>query len=107
MYTFKPVLFYVITLVSTWAFWIAAAVLSHMPGDTWYGIAMAFMFLGLIVPCVVAFCFVKKSGSKALQADYKEKIFGFFRINLWNVLLAMAIFALVIFTSIIVSLLFG
>ncbi len=107
MYTFKPVKFYVITLVCTWVFWISAAVFSHIPGESWYGVAMAFMFLGLIVPCVVAFCFVKKSGSKALKDDYEEKIFGFFRINIWNVIAAMIIFTLVIFASILVSLLFG
>lgn len=107
MYKFKPIKFYLITLACTWILWAVAAIFSHLKNETFYAVAMAFMFLGLIVPSIVAFVFVKKSGSKALKEDYKAKICGFFRIKFWNIILAMIIFAAVIFVSIGISLLFG
>lgn len=109
-YQYKPKKFYFLTLAFTWSLWTLAALLSRMAeseNDAIYGVAMAFMFLGLVVPCVMSFAFVKKSGCKKLKKDYREKIFGFFRVNLKNVILAVLIFVLVIFLSIAVSLLFG
>lgn len=109
-YVFKPKKFYFYTLISTWIFWISAAILSHLSSsesDGYFTGAMVLMFLGLIVPAVMAFLFVQKSGSKELKQDYKEKILSFFRINLKNVIFAIIIFALAIFISIGISLLFG
>ncbi|MCQ2592090.1 MAG: CPBP family intramembrane metalloprotease [Treponema sp.] len=109
-YTFKPKKFYLLTLGFTWIFWIVAAILSHFStneSDVFFALAMAFMFVGLIVPSVMAFIFVKKSGCEQLKRDYKEKIFGFFRITLWKVILAILVFSAVIFASIGISLLFG
>jgi len=106
-YQFKPKKFYLLTLAATWVLWFTAAVLSHMEGSGYFAGAMARMFLGLIVPSVMALIFVKKSNSDALKRDYKEKLCGFFRINPKNLILASLVFAAIIFASIGLSLLFG
>ncbi len=106
-YVFKPKKFYLITLASTWVLWFAAAFFSRQHDEGLYGIAMIFMLLGLIVPSVIAFVFVKKSGSARLKQDYKEKLCGFFRINVKNLLIASLVMCAIIFASIGISLLFG
>lgn len=109
-YIFKPKKFYVLTLIFTWVLWFTAAILSHLSKsetDVYFALAMGFMFVGLIVPCVMAFIFVKKSGSQALKKDYKEKVFGFFRVNVPMVICAILLFTVLIFASIGISLLFG
>lgn len=109
-YVFKPKKFYLLTLAVTWIFWIIAAVLSHLSAnqaDMYFAVAMAFMFFGLMVPCVMALIFVNCSGSKNLKQDYKEKLSGAFRINPKVLLFGIAVFAAIIFASIGISLLFG
>lgn len=106
-YTFKPAKFYLLTLTATWILWFAAAVFSRMEGTGAFVSSMALMFLGLVVPSVMAFIFVKKSNSIALKKDYREKLTGFFRINLKNLLPAIILFAVLVFISIGISLLFG
>jgi len=109
-YVFKPRKFYLLTLTATWVFWIGAAIISQLSSserDPLYAVAMLLMFLGLIVPSVMALIFVKHSGSAALKKDYKEKIFGFFRVNIPLVLLGILVFTAVIFASIAISILFG
>jgi len=106
-YVFKPKKFYLITLAFTWALWIGAAVCSKQEGSGMFAAAMALMFLGLCVPSVIAFIFVKASHSQKLKEDYKEKLCGFFRINIRNLILATAVFFAIIFVSILISLMFG
>jgi len=109
-YVFKPKKFYLLTLLVTWIFWIAAAVLSHVSEnqtDGFFAAAMALMFFGLMVPCVMAFIFVKKSGSERLKQDYKEKLSGAFRINPKVLIFGILVFAAMIFASIGISVLFG
>lgn len=105
MYKYKPVKFYLFTLLSTWIFWFAAAIISRF--DWGMAPAMALMVVGLCVPTVVAFIMVRTSKSDALKKDYKDKICGFFRINFKNVIASLVVFSLVIVVSILISLLFG
>lgn len=106
-YVFKPRKFYLITLVITWVFWFAAAILSKQNGSGYLAVSMVLMLLGLCVPAVLAFIFVKKSNCDRLKQDYKEKLCGLFRINFKNLFLAILIMAAIIFASIGISLLFG
>lgn len=109
-YVFRPKKFYLLTLAATWTFWIIAAVLSHLAADQsdlYFAVAMGFMFFGLMVPCVLAFLFVKYSKSDRLKLDYKEKLLGAFRINPKVLLAGIVIFAAIIFASIGISLFFG
>lgn len=105
-YIFKPKKFYLITLAVTWVFWFAAAFLSKKVGNT-IVVAMVLMALGLCVPSVTAFIFVKRSNCDRLKQDYKEKLCCLFRINVKNLLAATTVMIAIIFTSIGISLLFG
>lgn len=104
-YKYRPVRFFVYVYLFTWIFWFAAAFISRT--DSGNGLALFFMIMGLFVPSVLALVMVLKSNSPALKRDYKEKICGFYRVNLPNLLLSIVIFCAVIVISILVSLLFG
>ena len=57
-YRYRPVLFFVLTYLCTWLFWIPAI---FVPEDT----GALLMVLGLIAPAVVSTLFVLLSGSAA------------------------------------------
>ena len=78
-YKYRPVRFYLTCFAATWAFWIAAAVLSRTPSDN--GLSTILMLLGLIAPSATAIITVLTSGSKALKQDLKRKIVGFYKLS--------------------------
>ncbi len=69
--------------------------------------ALAVMSLGLFVPAVTAVIMVLFSKSKNLKLDLKRKIWGFYRIKLTNIILAVVLFFIIVAISILVSVLFG
>ena len=99
-YRYRPVLFFVLTYIFTWLFWIPAIFTPE-------SISPVLMLTGLIAPAVVSTVFVLVSGSDALKRDLKNKIFGFYKVKWLNVLRAVIVFAIVIVCSILLSLLFG
>ena len=99
-YKYRPVLFFVLTYIFTWMFWIPAIFLPET-------ISPVLMLIGLIAPAVVSTIFVMVSGSDALKKDLKNKIIGFYKVKWKNVILAVIVFAIVIAGSILLSLLFG
>ena len=99
-YKYRPVLFFVLTYLFTWMFWIPAIFVAENVGSI-------LMMIGLIAPAVVSTVFVMLSGSKALKQDLKNKIIGFYKVKWMNVLLAIGIFAMIIAASILLSLAFG
>lgn len=100
-YRYRPLRFYLIVFVFTWAFWIAAALCKNE------GSAMTLMFLGLCVPALTAVLTVLLSGNRALKTDLKRKVAGFYRIRPLNVLAAVALFGAIVAVSIPASTLFG
>jgi len=104
-YTYRPWRFFLTVFVLTWLFWIAAAVVSRTP--TGAGASMALMLLGLFVPSATAIVTVLKSKSAALKLDFRQKLFGAFRVRPLVVLRAIAVFAGVIAASILLSTLVG
>ena len=104
-YKYKPVRFYFTCFVTTWSFWIAAAIASKTPNDN--GLSALLMLLGLIAPSVTAIATVLTSGCKALKQDLKRKIVGFYRLKPCNIVLAILLFAAIVTVSILVSALFG
>lgn len=104
-YKYKPVRFYFTCFVTTWSFWIAAAIASKTPNDN--GLSALLMLLGLIAPSVTAIATVLTSGCKALKQDLKRKIVGFYRLKPYNIALAILLFAAIVTVSILVSALFG
>ena len=99
-YRYRPVLFFVLTYLFTWIFWIPAA---FVPEDT----GALLMALGLLAPAVVSTVFVLRSGSKALKQDLKNKLVGFYKVKWANVFLAAGAFAVIVACSILLSLAFG
>ena len=99
-YRYRPVLFFVMAYIFTWIFWIPAIFTPE-------SISPVLMLIGLIAPAAVSTVFIMVSGSDALKKDLKNKIVGFYKVKWMNVLLAVAVFAMVIVCSILLSLLFG
>ena len=99
-YRYRPVLFFTLTYLFTWIFWIPAA---FVPEDT----GAVLMLAGLIAPAVVSTLFVMLSGSEALKKDLKVKLVGLRKVKWSNVFLAVGVFALIVAGSILLSLAFG
>ena len=99
-YKYKPVLFFALAYVFTWIFWIPAIFLPE-------SITPLLMLIGLMAPAIVSTVFIMVLGSDALKQDFKNKIFGFYKVKWLNVLWAVIVFAIVIVSSILLSLLFG
>ena len=99
-YRYRPVLFFALTYLFTWIFWIPAIYLPET-------ISPVLMLVGLIAPAVVSTVFVMRSGSDALKQDLRNKIVGFYKVKWLNVLWAVIVFALTIVASILLSVFFG
>ena len=99
-YRYRPVLYFAMAYLFTWIFWVPAIFLD---GNT----AMILMLLGLISPAVVSTVYILVSGSPALKKDLKVKIFGFYKVKWSNVALSVCVFALIVVSSILLSLAFG
>ena len=99
-YRYRPVLYFVLTYLFTWIFWIPAI---YLPGNA----GAALMLAGLLAPAVVSTVFVLVSGSDVLKKDLKNKIIGFYKVKWKNVALSILVFALIVACSILLSLLFG
>ena len=104
-YKYRPVRFYVTCFVVTWVFWIPAAVVSRSENDN--GISSMLMLLGLTAPAVIAVITVLTSGSKALKADLKRKLVGFYRIRPLSILASVVVFMAIVVVSILLSTLVG
>jgi len=104
-YRYRPLRFYATCFAVTWIFWILAAVISKSPND--HGISILLMLFGLTAPAVIAVITVLTSGNKALKADLKRKLIGFYRIKPFSILLAIVGFMMIVVLSILFSLLAG
>ena len=104
-YKYRPVRFYVICFVTTWIFWITAAVISKFGNDN--GVSMILMLFGLMSPAVTAITTVLTSKNKALKQDLKRKMIGFYRIKPLSILSGIIGFMAIVLLSILLSLLFG
>lgn len=102
---YRPLRFYVTCFAVTWTFWILAAVISRSPDDN--GISALLMLLGLTSPAAIAVITVLTSGNKALKADLKRKLTGFYRIRPLSILAAVIGFMGIVALSILLSLFAG
>lgn len=99
-YTYRPVLFFVLAYLFTWAFWVPAGFVAENFGAV-------LMLIGLFAPAVVSTVFVLASKSDLLKKDLKIKLIGLYKVKWLNVLLAVLQFAGIVACSILLSLLFG
>lgn len=104
-YRYRPLRFYTTCFVATWIFWILAAMISKSPNDN--GTSALLMLLGLTAPAVIAVITVLTSGNKALKADLKRKLIGFYRIKPLSIVIAVVGFMVIVALSILISLLAG
>jgi membrane protease YdiL (CAAX protease family) len=99
-YQYRPIRFYLTVFVFTWAFWISAVfVPEHL--------RMTLMLLGLFVPSVTAIVTILTSKRKALKQDFRQKMFGSFRVKPFVVIAAIIAFFAIIAASILFSTLAG
>ena len=99
-YKYKPVQFFALAYLFTWIFWIPAIYLPE-------SISPLLMLVGLMAPAIVSTVFIMASESDALKQDFKNKIFGFYKVKWLNVFWAVIVFAIVIVCSILLSVPFG
>ncbi|WP_204355184.1 hypothetical protein [Methanosphaera sp. BMS] len=99
-YKYKPVLFFALAYIFTWIFWIPAIYLPE-------SISPLLLLLGLMAPAIVSTIFIMLSKSDALKQDFKNKMLGFYKVKWLNVVWAVIVFAIVIGSSILLSVAFG
>ena len=104
-YRYRPLRFYATCFFVTWAFWIAAAIISRSADDN--GVSTVLMLLGLLAPAVTAVVTVLTSGNRALKLDLKRKLIGFYRVKPLSILIAVIGFMGIVALSILLSTLFG
>ena len=104
-YRYRPLRFYATCFFVTWAFWIAAAIISRSADDN--GVSAVLMLLGLLAPAVTAVVTVLTSGNRALKLDLKRKLIGFYRVKPLSILIAVIGFMGIVALSILLSTLFG
>lgn len=104
-YKYRPVRFYVTCFVTTWIFWIAAAIIGKSGDDN--GVSMILMLFGLMSPAVTAVTTVLTSKNRTLKQDLKRKMIGFYRINPLSILAGIIGFMAIVVLSVFLSLLFG
>lgn len=104
-YKYRPVRFYITCFVTTWIFWIAAAITGKSGDDN--GVSMILMLFGLMSPAVTAVTTVLTSKNRTLKQDLKRKMIGFYRINPLSILAGIIGFMVIVVLSVFLSLLFG
>ena len=100
-YTYRPVRFYLTVFAFTWGFWLISLLFKNTP------LMFVTMLLGLIAPSVIAVVTIMTSKNRMLKEDLKRKLIGCYRIRPLYILLAVAIFGVVVAISIGISVLFG
>lgn len=104
-YQYRPLRFYTICFVVTWAFWVPAAVISRSMNDN--GMSVLLMLFGLTTPAVTAVITVLTSGNRALKTDLKRKLTGFYRIKPLSIMAAIVGFMVIVALSILFSVFAG
>lgn len=102
---YKPVIFYSLTFLFTWTFWISALVLTKRANNE--ELALLLMIMGLFTPALVSLFMVLRSGNKRLKEDYKNKIVGLYKVDFKNIITAILSFFGIITVSILISTIFG
>ncbi len=103
-YRYKPVKFYLLVFLFTFAVLGAAIYFSY--GDNTASLKLVFIFAAVLVPFLVALCMILGSGNDALKKDYLNRLVNLKLIRpktLWMLLLVPG--GLLLATA--VSLLFG
>ncbi len=101
-YKYRPVIFYAKCFFFTWSFWISAIFLNNLNES----ISLILLLLGLISPAFISIVTVVFSKNRKLKSDFKNK-FSISRINIFNILIAILTFLIIVVVSVLISLAFG
>ena len=103
-YTYKPVQFFLITILGTWIPGFIAAYISYQKGMQKY--LFFGIFFGLFMPCIAALIMIYGSKNPELIKDFWDRLF-LFRIKLSSLSVILLLMPVVIFLATSLSLLFG
>jgi uncharacterized protein len=103
-HAYKPVRFFLITLLITWISWFIAAWFSYQKGME--GVQLLFMVPGLLAPFIAVLVMVSGTKNKALRKDFWERL-GPGKIKLRYLPAIFLIMPLALFLATALSLLFG
>ncbi|MFA5113284.1 MAG: CPBP family intramembrane glutamic endopeptidase [Candidatus Margulisiibacteriota bacterium] len=73
-YAYKPVQFFLIAILLTWAAWLTAAYLSYQPGGGASGLIPALEIVGLFGPFLASLWMVFAAADKGLRRDYINRL---------------------------------
>src|ERR1700722_20743338 len=104
VYTYKPIQFFLTTIIFTWIPFFIAAYLSHQRGKEKLQLIM--MFAGLVAPLVVALVMVNASKNHELIRDFWHRLL-LVKINWSSLLMFLVLIPAVFFSATALSLLFG
>lgn len=111
VYQYKPHQWVALTLGFTWVPWAVAIALGagqeEVEAYSFQGVVFAFAILGLFGPTIASLIMIFRSGSRALKADFKDRLFNLRRIIPRFLVLTIVLPAAVVSTAIGISLLFG
>jgi hypothetical protein len=110
-YQYKPHHWAALTLGFTWVPWAAAIALGagqeEVEAYSFQGVVFAFAIFGLFGPTIASLIMIFRSGSPALKADFKDRLFNLRRIIPRFLVLTIVLPTAVVSTAIGISLLFG
>lgn len=110
-YQYKPHHWAALTLGFTWVPWAAAIAVGagqeEVEAYSFQGVVFAFAIFGLFGPTIASLIMIFRSGSRALKADFKDRLFNLRRIIPRFLVLTIALPTAVVSTAIGISLLFG
>jgi len=105
-YKYKPLQFFLIAYVITWACWLTAGYLSYHPTANSAVLISVLEPAGLFGPFIAALFLIFTSGSPLLKKEYLRKIIDLRTIGLSSLLIAVLLLPLVDYISIVASWLF-
>ncbi len=104
IYSYKPIQFFLITILGTWIPLFIAAYLSHQKGKE--KLQLLFGFSGLLVPCVVALIMIYASKNSEFIKDFWDRLF-IYKIKPSSLVMLLVVVPAVFFLATALSLLFG
>lgn len=104
IYSYKPIQYFLITIVGTWIPWFVAAYFSHQKGKE--KLQMLFGLCGLLVPFIVALVMIYGSRNSEFIKDFWGRLF-LYRIQPSSLIMIVLVIPAVFFLATALSLLFG
>lgn len=105
-YSYKPVQFFLIANLITWATWLIAAYFSYRPSDESNRLITILEFIGLFAPFGTALWMIFTSNSKELKQSFYDRLLNLKLIKLSSILAIFLIMPAAMIISVTISHLF-